>query len=1051
MKYLKKSKKTNTKFIWNYKTNDGAFFRRNNTEKQKNEYNTLRNQIGNDLNKLREEAQYTDFSRVQYQVHAGDVLSSVAYGFDRSATAKWKSQNPDIKTVVHSQKEININKSTKVKFPDGTSINLGEITTNHLSSNPNHHIHTGQFISFEKSGDKTVILVQKKASIVSVATENVSATDSTADEKFETTKKQTELTTKLNSLTLNELKTVDLTKLTSEQKTEYDAIKTEKELLKTQKTELIKKIAAVKNQNDFDTVNSEIGKYGILIKALNVRIDAMNVVIGKIPMPQSDIPNKIAFDKWTDMEKENFSELPEVIQTSVTTLGSLFPKSQIKSPEELWGKIERAGDDWFFNGTEGDILEITEVLKILGVTELNKCSPEQKTAIKDLMKNLQSTKNEKLETYLKTRDKDINEHSWTGKVYGLYNQKITERLKKGTGLAQTFNATATAFVYGVERGLQGVGSLIALNLKPDGSGLPVKNPLPVWEHMIQGIGTLIWKPVETWDTISNNLSAIHREKGIASSTFAVVDQISELLTFGAVIKVTKVGTLLKKIPGVEKRISATKEGLGNVKNKIRNLKKKPVEPSGDQLRTNGEFRRALENDIIEMERSPDGNFRMQNEPTPEIKITPKPRPSIKEKIKKSTIEYGKTKVSNLLEKIKKLNNKFEKQKSALEKEKSKLENSIKKQENKIKKVEAEKLKIQEADPLKSTKIQENLDKLKDTLKESKKQETTVKEKLNNLTKEYTIEEVTKINKKNLENLSHETLQGMIKKGAEQLKNDPTNVELTKALDSLTNQLKKSIAKKPITELETPVETPKVNRWEKIKKWFRKEKTTEQLNAELIKTRNKLSVAQDLLNESSFKKLRWIQKRNLKKLKKEKETLEAKIKKRETKTTTEPIKKPETPSSKPLQNDLAFQKTVDNKLNSLPKKRGTNGTHEFSHKGQEFTLEGKNGKWIAKEKQSGETVEILTKRELRELKKTNKRSETISRKPTYEELKKNDILTLHDTNGNIEITILEKKGNMVSLKIKTPNRPIKKTNMQDKRILETIINKTNKISHKKATP
>lgn len=121
------------------------------------EQNKLRDTIKSDLRLLKKQSfpqSKSEFLSIQIEVKKGDTVSAIAYAIDNLATEKYRSENPG-KPVNHQAKDININGSTPIHYPNGQVVNLG--AKNHP------YIYPGQFVSLSEVGGQVVVKITNQA------------------------------------------------------------------------------------------------------------------------------------------------------------------------------------------------------------------------------------------------------------------------------------------------------------------------------------------------------------------------------------------------------------------------------------------------------------------------------------------------------------------------------------------------------------------------------------------------------------------------------------------------------------------------------------------------------------------------------------------------------------------------------------------------------------------------------------------------------------------------------------------------------------------------
>ncbi len=292
---------------------------------------------------------------------------------------------------------------------------------------------------------------------------------------------------------------------------------------------------------------------------------------------KSDIKQHARANELVD---EDYDELPLHIRAVVDNFAEVFGD---QAPEGLWDKIEKIADD---EGVKSNIY-LSELLEVLGNgLKFDDLTPEQQHAIKEFMEVADTS----VENFLEDHDKEIDEHSWVGKllgghISGFLSDKNSSKLSRGAG------AIAAGAITGVERIAEFATSLFGLNIKPDGSGEWGQHPLVLdmlginlregedW-FKTPGIATLVgfhpfssdkFRKEGLWE-IPDRFSTVYDERGFMMALLDGVEFAVEIVAGNKGLKMIPKGTgaaiknavietakftgkqsvvLLKKAPGAE--------------------------------------------------------------------------------------------------------------------------------------------------------------------------------------------------------------------------------------------------------------------------------------------------------------------------------------------------------------------------------------------------------------------------------------------------------------------------------------------------------------------
>ena len=553
------------------------------------------------------------------------------------------------------------------------------------------------------------------------------------------------------------------------------------------------------------------------------------------PLSTIPSPTKVNFDKWTDINYEN---LPSGVTTHLSTLKDTFSSISMNT-KELWNTIEEKGDDFFLNGTEGDTFNINEMFKVLGVkSSWKNLSPDKQKAIADFFEALKTEQSSEIAQHLSHRATEINKHSWVGKLSG---GTLTNALEQGGFIGGI--SVLTSGLYGLERTAELLPSLIGINIKPDG-GSWIQHPALLdmiginlrpgqsWVK-IPGLARLVMP--STYQKISNNFSAVYREKGLASATFDSLAILSEMIFLGGAVNALKTTKILSKVGtktiGVTKSV---KTGVGKI---FTNLK-------------NSKF--------------------IKNTSNIGMKIIKTPTKLIGNGLKK-----GWEGIKNLFK------SPFDKRIAKLKKATTQTTHDIRKQRSKISKLEKKYSTQLQKNAEKAGSIGTKLNAAKESLKIMKQTRSKLLKAQWNLSKSYTVKDIiSKTKTGTIETLDINVLRGMFDKGSKALSKDITNTNLQTAIETIQKQLRKidtNVPKKRWWQKtpKTPATAPKgKNFFRKTWEKWRKPKTPAEKLANLRKKLTDVQTKSDDLGT-----IKWyhpIKKLRLKLLNRTKTKLEKQI-------------------------------------------------------------------------------------------------------------------------------------------------------------------------------
>lgn len=299
--------------------------------------------------------------------------------------------------------------------------------------------------------------------------------------------------------------------------------------------------------------------------------------------------NTLANKHLVDLKFENL--IPQL----QNELGNSIQILQLSTtPEILWNRLEDKLDS-----TTDEKLEYSEIASVLGIKE--DLSTQEIIQITKLLKAISSNARSEVDSYMESRDKEIDSDTWVGKGLNWVTKKLTNGkslsqwinkptsppnsegiLGLGEDILKRFTKASAVTVSGVARGVEKLGQsligLVGVNIKPGEPWFKKPDIINVVTHLPAALKSIVTP--QTYVNLIRNTKTIADERGLQGVLMSLGTIVGEsLIPVGKIAKVAKASKTAKRINRVVQRagekypyVKAVSNTIGKVNDKVDDIR-----------------------------------------------------------------------------------------------------------------------------------------------------------------------------------------------------------------------------------------------------------------------------------------------------------------------------------------------------------------------------------------------------------------------------------------------------------------------------------------------